>query len=77
MAPTDISTTAKLTVIEISLRDLGYGICCVCSQNLCSGGAMVMHLDKVDIPTIKKLGCWSCNTFMIFYFRLVYYSLYI
>ena len=36
------------------------------SHSLQAGGAMAMHLNKVDHNTIKKMGRWSSDTFLMY-----------
>jgi len=36
------------------------------SHSLRAGGAMAMHLNKVDHNTIKKMGRWSSDTFLMY-----------
>ena len=36
------------------------------SHSLRAGGAMTMHLNKVDHNTIKKMGRWSSDTSLMY-----------
>ena len=65
---TSISTAVKDAAGDIGLykADVGYTRADVSSHSLRAGGAMAMHLNKVDPNTIKKQGRWRSDTFLMY-----------
>ena len=56
----------KYTVKMLDLDKKGLLPEHVGSHSLRAGGAMAMHLNKVDHNTIKKMGRWSSDTFLMY-----------
>ena len=50
----------------IDLYNLGYTTKDVSSHSLRAGGAMAMHLNGVDAITIRKMGRWKSDTFLMY-----------
>lgn len=61
-----INSTLKLAAGEIGLYKLGYTESDISSHSLRAGGAMAMHLNGVDPNTIRKMGRWKSNTFLMY-----------
>jgi Phage integrase family len=61
-----INTTLKQAAGEIGLYQLGYTEADVSSHSLRAGGAMAMHLNGVDANTIRKMGRWKSDTFLMY-----------
>jgi len=61
-----VNATIKLAAGEIGLYTLGYTEGDVSSHSLRAGGAMAMHLNGVDPNTIRKMGRWKSNTFLMY-----------
>jgi Phage integrase family len=61
-----INATLKQAAGEIGLYKLGYTPNDVSSHSLRAGGAMAMHLNGVDANTIRKMGRWKSETFLMY-----------
>jgi hypothetical protein len=61
-----INTTLKQAAGDIGLYKLGYTPNDVSSHSLRAGGAMAMHLNGVDANTIRKMGRWKSETFLMY-----------
>ena len=48
------------------LEEAGYDLCRIGSHSLRSGGATALKLAGYDEATIKKLGRWSTNTYLLY-----------
>ena len=57
-----IRNTAK----ELELDKQGLTPKHIASHSLCVGGAMALHIAGVPDTTIKKLGRWSSDTFLVY-----------
>ena len=64
--PTDITTAVKHAAGAVGLYKLGYSQDDVSSHSLRAGGAMAMHLHGIDTITIRKMGRWKSNTFLMY-----------
>ena len=62
----DISKAIKLAAGAIGLFNLGYEPEDVSSHSLRAGGAMAMHINDVDVVTIRKMGRWKSDTFLMY-----------
>ena len=63
---TDINRAVKAAVVELGLEQNGLHKDLVGSHSLRAGGAMAMHLQGIDPNTIKKMGRWSSDTFLMY-----------
>ena len=63
---TDINRAVKSAVEELGLSKYGLHKDLVGSHSLQAGGAMAMHLQGIDPNTIKKMGSWSSDTFLMY-----------
>jgi hypothetical protein len=63
---THINSTLKRAAGDIGLYNLGYAEGDVSSHSLRAGGAMAMHLNGIDANTIRKMGRWKSNTFLMY-----------
>ena len=61
-----INNTIKRTVKTLNLNKQELLPEHVGSHSLQAGGAIAMHLNKVDHNIIKKMGRWSSNTFLMY-----------
>jgi Phage integrase family len=61
-----INNTLKQAAGEIGLYLLGYTFNDISSHSLRAGGAMAMHLNGVDANTIRKMGRWKSDTFLMY-----------
>lgn len=59
----DIIKTVRRAVTRVGILQQGYKLDHVGSHSLRAGGAMALTLNGFDENTIKKMGCWSSNTF--------------
>jgi hypothetical protein len=66
VAPRQINEQLKKQAKVIGLYQLGYGEKDISSHSLRAGGAMAMHLNKIDVLTIQKMGRWKSDTFMCY-----------
>ena len=62
----DIVKTIRMAAATIGLHHRGFDLQRIGSHSLRSGGAMALHMNKWDIVTIKKLGRWSSDTFLMY-----------
>jgi hypothetical protein len=62
----NITTAVKTAVKATGLVEHGFPLTCVSSHSLRAGGAMAMHLNKIDRDTIRKMGRWSSDTFLMY-----------
>ena len=62
----NINKTLKQAALETNLYTLGYTPNDVSSHSLRAGGAMAMHLNKIDPMTIRKMGRWKSDTFLMY-----------
>ncbi|KAG7365492.1 hypothetical protein IV203_038696 [Nitzschia inconspicua] len=62
---TDITTTLKNTVQVLGLSQYNITPADISSHSLRAGGAMALHLGGVPAHTIKILGRWSPDTFLL------------
>lgn len=62
----DINTAVKKAVRATGLVEKGFPPSSVSSHSLRAGGAMAMHLNKVSSDTIRKMGRWSSDTFLMY-----------
>jgi hypothetical protein len=61
-----INTAIKTAVKGLNLHHQGITSDLVGSHSLCAGSAMAMHLNGVGDNTIKKMGRWSTDTFLMY-----------
>jgi len=61
-----INSTIKEAAKAVGLYNLGYMPSDVSSHSLRAGGAMAMHLNGVDALTIRKMGRWKSDTFLMY-----------
>jgi len=61
----DISKTVKQAVRHTGLLKNGCTEKLVSSHSLRAGGAMAMKLNGIDRDTIRKMGRWSSDTFLM------------
>ena len=66
VGPTDINTAVKQAVTDLGLARNGLLASHVGSHSLRAGGAMAMHLNHISHDTIKKMGRWSSDTFLMY-----------
>lgn len=64
--PDNITCAIKIAAGAVGLYNLGYDEDDVSSHSLRAGGAMAMHLNKVDPITIRKMGRWKSDTFLMY-----------
>jgi len=62
----DINTAVKSSVADLGLERNGLHRNHVGSHSLRAGGAMAMHLHGIPHNTIKKMGRWSSDTFLMY-----------
>lgn len=62
----EITKAIKRAAGAIGLYQLGYTPDDVSSHSLRAGGAMAMHLNGVDAITIRKMGRWKSDTFLMY-----------
>jgi len=62
----DINTAVKSAVVAVGLEKRGFTRASVSSHSLRAGGAMAMHLNGVSRDTIRKMGRWSSDTFLMY-----------
>ncbi|KAG7373604.1 hypothetical protein IV203_034328 [Nitzschia inconspicua] len=63
---TDITTALKNTVQVLGLSRYNITPADISSHSLRAGGAMALHLGGVPAHTIKILGRWSSDTFLLY-----------
>lgn len=63
---THINTALKNTVRAIGLDKQGFSPRQVSSHSLRAGGAMALHLNGANSDTIRKMGRWSSDTFLMY-----------
>ena len=61
-----ITQAVKAASHAVGLYKLGYSKDDVSSHSLRAGGAMAMHLNGVDTITIRKMGRWKSDTFLMY-----------
>jgi hypothetical protein len=61
-----INDGLKLAAAQIGLYHLGYTEGDISSHSLRAGGAMAMHLNGIDANTIRKMGRWRSDTFLMY-----------
>ena len=61
-----MNKAVKQTVKDLNLEVNGLRQPHVRSHSLRAEGAMAMHLNGIDPNTIKKMGRWSSDTFLIY-----------
>jgi len=61
----DMNQAVKRAVLELGMYDQGFTSKNVGSHSLRAGGAMAAKLNGVDRDTIKKMGRWSSDTFLM------------
>jgi integrase len=61
-----INRQIKLAVKATGLDRRGFPLASVSSHSLRAGGAMAMHLNGVSSDTIRKMGRWSSDTFLMY-----------
>ena len=61
-----MTAAVRAAVKALDLDKMGLPPKAVASHSLRSGGAMAMHLAKVPDTTIKKMGRWSTDTFLMY-----------
>jgi len=61
-----MNTAVKQGVKNLGLQQFGLHPDHVGSHSLRAGGAMAMHLAGVDHNTIKKMGRWSSDTWLMY-----------
>ena len=64
--PTEINKAVKHAAGAVGLYNLGYSQDDVSSHSLRAGGAMAMHINNIDTITIRKMGRWKSNTFLMY-----------
>ena len=62
----DINKLLKSTVISLGLARYNIHPDDISSHSLRAGGAMALHLNKVDTRTIQLMGRWSSDTFLLY-----------
>ena len=62
----DITKALKHAAAATGLYVLGYTQDDVSSHSLRAGGAMAMHLNGVKTTTIRKMGRWKSDTFLMY-----------
>lgn len=62
----DINIAIKDAVVAQGLTKKGFSRSSVSSHSLRAGGAMAMHLNGVKRDTIRKMGHWSSDTFLMY-----------
>jgi len=60
-----INNIVKKSVLALGLNENGYSAKLVSSHSLRAGGAMAMKLNGIDRDTIRKVGRWSSDTFLM------------
>lgn len=66
VSSSDIRSAVRLAVDLDGLQARGYDPSRVGSHSLRSGGAIALKLAGYDSDTIKKLGRWSSNTYLVY-----------
>lgn len=61
----DITQAVKQAAAAVGLYNLGYSQEGVSSHSLRTGGVMAMHINGVDAITIRKMGRWKLDTFLM------------
>lgn len=61
-----ITNMLKKAVQALNLEKHGFPAKAIASHSLRAGGAMAMHLNGVDRDTIRKMGRWSSDTFLMY-----------
>jgi hypothetical protein len=64
MRGSDINCALKAAVTKLDMKQHGFQMAQISSHSLRAGGAMALHLINVPTHTIRKMGCWSSNTFL-------------
>ena len=62
----DVVAAVRSAVIALNLSASGFSPDMVGSHSLRSGGAMAMKLNGIDRDTIRKIGRWSSDTFLMY-----------
>ena len=62
----DMNQAVKQAVVNLNMLDKGFSPKNVGSHSLRSGGAMACKLNGIDSDTIKKIGRWSSDTFLMY-----------
>jgi hypothetical protein len=63
---TEMNTAVKHAVVALGLDRNGLTPALVGSHSLRAGGAMAMYLNGVPHATIKKMGRWTSDTFLMY-----------
>lgn len=66
IASADISRAIKRTIVTLGLPRQGLTPQLVGSHSLRAGGAMAMYLNGIPHDTIRKLGRWQSDTFLMY-----------
>ena len=66
VTPDQMNKAVKRAVTDLRLDINGLHATHVGSHSLRAGGAMAMHLNGIDPNTIKKMGRWSSDTFLMY-----------
>ena len=61
-----VNKALKVAAGDIGLYNLGYTEADVSSHSLRAGGAMAMHINGCDPITIRKMGRWKSDTFLMY-----------
>jgi hypothetical protein len=63
MRVTDINAL-KAAVTCLGMKKHGFQVAQISSHSLRAGGAVALHLNNIPTHTIRKIGCWSSDTFL-------------
>ena len=61
-----MNAAVKQAVVHLGMLDKGFSPKNVGSHSLRAGGAMACKLNGIDRDTIKKIGRWSSDTFLMY-----------
>jgi hypothetical protein len=64
MSPEKIRSAIQIGTAHDNLAVHGYSLSCIGTHSIWSGSAMHLKLVGYDNNIIKKLGCWSSNTYL-------------
>ena len=62
----DVDRAIKQAIKTLGLTSYGYTPELVSTHSYRAGGAMAMHLQGISRDTIRKMGRWSSDTFLIY-----------
>ena len=61
----DMNKAVQFAIEQLNMHDQGFNSKNVGSHSLRAGGAMAAKLNGIDRDTIKKMGRWSSDTFLM------------